>query len=212
MNSTSLLSSVDTLVACKDLSELTGNVAELAQQWLETRDVLVLLRSGDAEFSAGEPNARLRPWAEGLLRVGTAPLTSGADGRLAALLQANGFEIRGVVALELAEPESTDEVERTALLKGLADLTATCCAQIQRRALADRALQDTRALVVRGLHDLCTPLNVLRLGMHLLEPALTAKDPAVAQRAHRAVDRMAALVGTMADAIGGADNHNNLSA
>jgi hypothetical protein len=53
--------------------------------------------------------------------------------------------------------------------------------------------------VARGLHDLCTPLNSLRLGMHLLEPPYT-KDAPSPTRAP-AVDRMADLVTGMAEAI-----------
>lgn len=206
-----LLKSVDTLVACKDLGELATNLAQLARRWLDTPEALVLLRSPGAEFTGGQPEAAapLRAWAEELLRAEPVHGLAHAGGRIAAHIDASSFGVRGVVAVALPGESALDD-ERSALLGALADLAATCSAQIQRRAEADRALHDTRTLVARGLHDLCTPLNSLRLGMHLLEPALTTKDPAVAQRAHRAVDRMASLVSTMADALGKTSPAGNL--
>jgi hypothetical protein len=41
----------------------------------------------------------------------------------------------------------------------------------------------------------------LRLGLHLLEPGLAGQDPQVVQRTHRAVDRLAALVTEMYEAL-----------
>jgi signal transduction histidine kinase len=190
------------LIACKHLAELATAVERLARRLLETRDVVVLLHGPDGALTAGEPSAQaLEAWAAQLLEAG--PQAAGlarSGANVAGWIDTADGEVQGVVAASLAESGSVDE--RPQLLEALAHLAATCCAQILGRARADRALQDTRALMARGLHDLCTPLNSLRLGMHLLEPALTTKDPAVAQRAHRAVDRMAALVTTLADALG----------
>lgn len=198
MNSPLLVKSLETLIACEELGELAGKAAELAQRWLDTTDALVLLRSGDAEHVSGEPNPGLRAFAERLLTVEAASGVTGADGRLAALLHGPNLGVRGVLVVTPGHPEDS---ESAALLGALAELTASRAEQIQSRALTSRALEDTRVLVTRGLHDLCTSLNVLRLGMHLLEPTLTTKDAVVAQRAHRAVDKMAALIGTMADAV-----------
>ena len=71
-------------------------------------------------------------------------------------------------------------------------------ASLKRRATA---LEDARKSIGKGLHDLRTPLNSLRLGLHLLEPGLAGQDPQVVQRTHRAVDRLAALVTEMYEAL-----------
>jgi signal transduction histidine kinase len=220
MNSALLIASVDALVSCRDPAELANAVALLAQRLLVVSDACVLLRGAERESSNGHPaaSAELAHWTAEQLGVAPQSISpesprspageprsparfAEAGRKLAAGISPANVELRGVVAVMLAE-EPTEE--QRSLLGALADLAATCAAQIERRAAADRQLQDTRALVARGLHDLCTPLNSLRLGMHLLEPALTAKDPAVAQRAHRAVDRMASLVTSMAEALGSA--------
>ena len=211
MNNALLIGSVDALVSCRDQAELANAVALLAQRLLMVSDASVLLRGPERESSNGHPagSSELALWTAEQLGAEPRPVSAGAarsparfaeaGRKLAASITPADVELRGVVAVTLAE-EPTEE--QRSLLGALADLAATCGAQIERRAAADRQLQDTRALVARGLHDLCTPLNSLRLGMHLLEPALTAKDPAVAQRAHRAVDRMASLVTSMAEALG----------
>jgi signal transduction histidine kinase len=211
MNNALLIGSVDALVSCRDPAELANAVALLAQRLLVVSDACVLLRGSERESTNGHPaaSAELASWSAEQLGSDPQPIPAGtprsparfaeAGRKLAASITPADVELRGVVAVMLAE-EPTEE--QRSLLGALADLAATCSAQIERRTAADRQLQDTRALVARGLHDLCTPLNSLRLGMHLLEPALTAKDPAVAQRAHRAVDRMASLVTSLAEALG----------
>jgi signal transduction histidine kinase len=211
MNNALLIGSLDALVSCRDPAELANAVALLAQRLLMVPDACVLLRGVERESSNGHPaaSAELALWTAEQLGGAPQSVAAGtprsparfaeAGRKLAASITPPDVELRGVLAVTLAE-EPTEE--QRSLLGALADLAATCGAQIERRAAADRQLQDTRALVARGLHDLCTPLNSLRLGMHLLEPALTAKDPAVAQRAHRAVDRMASLVTSMAEALG----------
>lgn len=212
MNNALLIGSVDALVSCRDQVELANAVALLAQRLLLVSDACVLLRSPERDSANEHPNAsaELASWTAEQLAgspqqssasTSPAPVRFAETGRklAASIVPSGGVELRGVLSVMLAD-EPTEE--QRSLLGALADLAATCSAQIERRAAADRQLQDTRALVARGLHDLCTPLNSLRLGMHLLEPALTAKDPAVAQRAHRAVDRMASLVTSMAEALG----------
>jgi signal transduction histidine kinase len=203
MNNASLIGSVDALVSCRDQAELANAVALLAQRLLTVSDACVVLRGSERESSNGHPSAspELALWTAEQLALGPGSNRFTESARtLAASITPADVELRGMVAVTLTQ-EATEE--QRSLLGALADLAATCSAQLERRAAADRQLQDTRALVARGLHDLCTPLNSLRLGMHLLEPALTAKDPAVAQRAHRAVDRMASLVTSMAEALGG---------
>ncbi|HEU4579153.1 MAG TPA: hypothetical protein VFS67_12905 [Polyangiaceae bacterium] len=206
MNNALLIGSVDALVSCRDQAELANAVALLAQRLLSVSDACVVLRGPERESSNGHPSEspELALWAAEQLALGPQSTRFSEAGRkLGASITPAGVELRGMVAVALTE-EATEE--QRSLLGALADLAATCSAQLERRAAADRQLQDTRALVARGLHDLCTPLNSLRLGMHLLEPALTAKDPAVAQRAHRAVDRMASLVTSMAEALGSGSN------
>lgn len=202
MNSALLIGSVDALVSCRDQAELANAVALLAQRLLAVSDTCVLLRGSERESSNGHPAAssELASWtAEQLGRAPQHERLAEAGRKLAASIAPAEVELKGMLAVLVAE-EPTEE--QRSLLGALADLAATCSAQIERRAAADRQLQDTRTLMARGLHDLCTPLNSLRLGMHLLEPALSAKDPAIAQRAHRAVDRMASLVTSLAEALG----------
>ena len=211
MNSALLIGSVDALVSCRDVAELANSVALLAQRLLLVSDACVLLRGSERESTNAHPaaSAELALWTAEQLGADPQSHPEGsarsparfaeAGRKLAASIVPAEVDLRGVVAVMLAE-EPTEE--QRSLLGALADLAATCGAQFERRAAADRRLQDTRALVARGLHDLCTPLNSLRLGMHLLEPALSAKDPAIAQRAHRAVDRMASLVTSLAEALG----------
>jgi len=222
MSSALVLESVNALIACKDLDELASSAALLAQRLLGVSRAVVVLRSSEREFAspASSGSAELGSWATGLLAALPHRRLS-SSGRLRAIgIEPSNLDVHGVLATavearggadpaqqdtaKLSDDDDTanqDTKEQESLLVALADLIATCSAQIVRRSQADSTLQETRALVTRGLHDLCTPLNSLRLGMHLLEPALTTKDPAVAQRAHRAVDRMADLVTGMAEAI-----------
>jgi len=207
MNSALLLESVDELIGCQDLGELASAAALLAQRLLGSSDAVVILRSADHEFVGAlpSPGDELRSWAGEWLAASVASRQASSRGREAASIDTP--ELQGVIAVSSAQHNGTANgdtptaEERRALLTQLAALAANCSVQITRRTRAERTLLDLRALMARGLHDLCTPLNSLRLGMHLLEPALSAKDPAIAQRAHRAVDRMAALVTTLAEAI-----------
>jgi signal transduction histidine kinase len=204
MNDTLLVQAVAALVACKDLGDVAIGVARFAQRLLDAPDVLVLVRSSEGDFvgKSSDASGELERWAAELLAAppgGDSSGTQRADGYLATFVPFADEKLRGVLAVKLQS--SSSEAEAGASLAALAALVASCSAELARTAQAARMLQDTRALMARGLHDLCTPLNSLRLGMHLLEPALTTKDPAVAQRAHRAVDRMAALVTNLAEAL-----------
>jgi signal transduction histidine kinase len=227
MNSALLLESLDALIGCQDLGELASATALLAQRLLGSSDAVVILRSvdqksvdqksvdqksvdqkgADHEFVGAlpSPGDELRSWAGEWLAAPVTSRQASSRGREAASIDAP--ELQGVMAVSFAQNDSTASgasstaEERRSLLAQLAALAATCSVQVARRTRAERTLLDLRALMARGLHDLCTPLNSLRLGMHLLEPALSTKDPAIAQRAHRAVDRMAALVTTLAEAI-----------
>jgi signal transduction histidine kinase len=208
MNSALLLASVDALLDCKDLEELANSVALLAQRLIGTSQAIVILRSAEREHvsDAPSPGEELRSWASAWLESSLPERQVSSGGYRAASIDVPELALHGLIAVSCEQEDvgtsSSTAQERQQLLAAVAHLTATCSGQIVRRTLADRTLQDTRALVARGLHDLCTPLNSLRLGMHLLEPALTTKDPAIAQRTHRAVDRMAALVTNMAESIG----------
>ncbi|HKO89732.1 MAG TPA: hypothetical protein VJU61_01185 [Polyangiaceae bacterium] len=194
------ITAVDALVACADLGELAAGTAHLTTKLLGTSDVLVLMRGADGEFVGGRPGAppQLESWVSSLLN-GSAGHATSSDGRhLGAPIEAASVGVSGLIAVS---PTEIGGGAVSRLLGSIANLASSCAAQIVSRQQARRALQDTQATVARGLHDLCTPLNSLRLGMHLLEPALTNKDPAVAQRAHRAVDRMATLVTSMSDSL-----------
>jgi signal transduction histidine kinase len=206
-----LVQAVGSLVACKDLGDVAIGVARFAQRLLDAPDVLVLLRGSEGDFvgKSSDASGELERWAAELLAVPPveADAAGGPDsgvrhgeGRLAAFVPFAEDNLRGVLAVTL--PASVTAEAASTSVSALAALVASCGTQLTRATQAARMLQDTRALMARGLHDLCTPLNSLRLGMHLLEPALTTKDPAVAQRAHRAVDRMAALVTTLAEQLG----------
>jgi len=218
---------MDALIGCQDLGELASAAALLAQRLLGGSDAVVILRSvsqsgvsqsgvsqssvnqksADQEFVGAlpSPGDELRSWAGEWLTASLATRQASSQGREAAGIDTP--ELQGVIAVgpaqnnRTANGDSSTAEERRTLLAQLAALAANCGVQITRRTRAERTLLDLRALMARGLHDLCTPLNSLRLGLHLLEPALSAKDPAIAQRAHRAVDRMAALVTTLAEAI-----------
>jgi signal transduction histidine kinase len=209
MNSEVLLGSMQALTGCQDLEELASSAALLAQRLLGSSSAVVILRSAEQEFvsAAPSPGDELRSWASEWLAASAASRQASCGGREAASIDVPELELQGVLVVSFAQNDSTASgdgstaEERRSLLAQVAALVANCSVQLVRRARAERTLLDLRALMARGLHDLCTPLNSLRLGMHLLEPALSTKDPAIAQRAHRAVDRMAALVTTLAEAL-----------
>jgi len=121
------------------------------------------------------------------------------DGRrLAASVRDDGAKIEGIIALG-ASGGFAEEQRR--LLAGLAQFVTLCSRRLLEHSRALRALGDVQRTFGKGLHDLRTPLNSLRLGLHLLEPGTSVQDPAIVQRANRAVDRMAALVSEMFEAL-----------
>lgn len=195
-----LIAAVDTLVACQGLSELALSVAQIPEQLMHVEAAWVVLRGAEGEFIGGSEDARavLGKWALELLEAGAlgGPIKSGPN--LAAGFEVEAVGVRGVIAVVLGAGVD-EQAERR--ISELARLVSTCAGQLVGRARAARALADAQASLGKGLHDLRTPLNSLRLGMHLLGPGLSSQDPAVVQRTHRAVDRMATLVTEMFDAL-----------
>lgn len=198
---TRLITAVDTLVSCQGLAELALAAARIPDQLLPVEAAVVVLRSAEGEFvGSSQPHtpSELEKWALGLLDAGLlqVPVKSGQN--LAAGFETEASGVRGVVAVDLG---SVDDPQAERRVDEVARLVATCTGQLVGRTRAARALADAQAFLGKGLHDLRTPLNSLRLGMHLLGPGLSAQDPAVVQRTHRAVDRMATLVTEMFDAL-----------
>jgi signal transduction histidine kinase len=196
-----LITALDTLVSCQGLPELALAAARIPAQLLPVAAAVVVVRSAEGEFvGSSQPQAPsdLQKWALGLLEAGAlqVPVKSGPN--LAAGFEIEASGVRGVLAVDLG---SFDDPEAERRVGEVARLVATCTGQLVGRARAARALADAQASLGKGLHDLRTPLNSLRLGMHLLGPGLSAQDPAVVQRTHRAVDRMATLVTEMFDAL-----------
>ncbi len=197
------IAAVTTLMAAKDVAELARAALDVASKWLDVDEVTVLLSAPGGEAvegrsrPAGERGASaLETWALELLRAGPLQGLTSAGQRLAASLESRDG-IRGVVAMSRAERGG----DPSAALVELARLVAACADQMGARARAAQTLKDAQLHLAKGLHDLRTPLNSLRLGMHLLEPGLAGQDQAVVQRTHRAVDRMATLVTEMFDAL-----------
>jgi signal transduction histidine kinase len=194
------LSAVGSLVAARDLEELALAAALCPAQLLGARETVVVLRSSSADIVERNPataGSELEQWALGELRQATRPEEPSQQGsRLAVGLEPiDGWS--GVIALRVDRPD-----EETA--RGLVELgriVSRCVGQIASLKRRATALEDARKSIGKGLHDLRTPLNSLRLGLHLLEPGLAGQDPQVVQRTHRAVDRLAALVTEMYEAL-----------
>ena len=195
-----LLAAINSLVACQDLSELALAAARIPDQLLAVDAAVVALRSAEGEFTGSQSPkpSGLEEWALGLLESGSLQVPVKSGHNLAAGFEAEVWGIRGVVAVVLGSADDPEAERRTV---ELARLVSTCTGQLVGRTRAARALADAQASLGKGLHDLRTPLNSLRLGMHLLGPGLSSQDPAVVQRTHRAVDRMATLVTEMFDAL-----------
>jgi signal transduction histidine kinase len=119
-------------------------------------------------------------------------------GNWAAPINARAVGFHGLIAV--SEPSLAEE-ETRAVLAELGRIAATSLTHIAARGHDSGALSDLRASLAKGLHDLRTPLNSLRLGMHLLAPGLAGQDQSVVDRTNRAVDRMAALVTEMFDSL-----------
>jgi signal transduction histidine kinase len=197
----SQIAAVGSLVAARDLEELVLAAALIPAQLLAARAAIVVLQtpgvSPSAEIIQRQPstvNAALEAWAK-------SHIEGRGDGRREASWLAVGIEPvdgwSGVIAIDSEAPD--EETQRG--LNELASIVSRCVAQIASLRRRDTALEDARKSIGKGLHDLRTPLNSLRLGLHLLEPGLAGQDPQVVQRTHRAVDRLAALVTEMYDAL-----------
>jgi signal transduction histidine kinase len=195
-----VLAAVRPLVACQDMAELAAAAALLPEKFLPARETLVVLRGADGDFVGRHPQvgAALEKWAFALL--GEAPLHAPVSigTHLAMGIQSREPGILGVMAVDLGSA-GCDVGWRP--LAELAQLVAGCTTQLAAQRRAARALKDAQASLGKGLHDLRTPLNSLRLGMHLLSPGLSGQDPAIVQRTNRAVDRMATLVTEMFEAL-----------
>lgn len=188
-----LLASVHRLAASNDVTELAAAAAQLAQEAVGGTAALVLLRGDEGTYRSGPPATPddLEGWVEELSREGVLAGVVASRGKLAGPIQAHAVGFQGVVVV--SEP-SIGEEEARAALSELGRLVSTCLGQMVSRERDSRALSEGRAAMAKGLHDLRTPLNSLRLGMHLLGPGLAGQDQAVVDRTHRAIDRMAALV------------------
>jgi signal transduction histidine kinase len=194
------LSAVGSLIAARDLEELALAAALCPAQLLGARETVVVLRSSNADIVERNPAAvgsELEQWALAELRQVTRPEEPSRQGsRLAVGIDPiDGWS--GVIAVNVRSPD--DETARG--LVELGRIVSRCVGQIASLKRRAAALEDARKSIGKGLHDLRTPLNSLRLGLHLLEPGLAGQDPQVVQRTHRAVDRLAALVTEMYDAL-----------
>lgn len=194
------LTAVGSLVAARDLEELALSSALIPAQLLSASEAVVVLRSSTADIVERNPAALatdLEQWALAELRRATRGEEPSRDGsRLAVAIEAvDGWS--GVIAVDVASPD--EETSRG--LVELGRIVSRCVAQIASLKRRAAALEDARKSIGKGLHDLRTPLNSLRLGLHLLEPGLAGQDPQVVQRTHRAVDRLAALVTEMYEAL-----------
>jgi len=194
------LSAVGSLIAARDLEELALAAALCPAQLLGARETVVVLRSSNADIVERNPavaGSELEQWALAELRQATRPEEPSQQGsRLAVGIDAvDGWS--GVIAVNVRSPD--DETARG--LVELGRIVSRCVGQIASLKRRAAALEDARKSIGKGLHDLRTPLNSLRLGLHLLEPGLAGQDPQVVQRTHRAVDRLAALVTEMYEAL-----------
>lgn len=194
------LSAVGSLVAARDLEELALAAALCPAQLLGARETVVVLRSSNADIVERSPavaGSELEQWALAELRQVTRQEEPSQQGsRLAVSIEpVDGWS--GVIAVSVKCPD--DDTARG--LVELGRIVSRCVGQIASLKRRATALEDARKSIGKGLHDLRTPLNSLRLGLHLLEPGLAGQDPQVVQRTHRAVDRLAALVTEMYEAL-----------
>ena len=195
-----LLASVHELAASNDVAELAGAAAQLAQEAVQSAASLVLLRGDEGTYRGGRasPPGDLEAWAEELSQEGSLAGIVASRGKWAAPIQARSVGFQGVIAV--SEP-SIGEEEARAVLGEIGRLASLCLTQLVARGRDAAALSEARTSVAKGLHDLRTPLNSLRLGMHLLAPGLAGQDQSVVDRTHRAIDRMAALVSEMFESL-----------
>lgn len=194
------IAALGSLVAARDLEELALAAALIPAQLLAARETIVLLQSGSAEIVQRHPvhgvGPELERWARAELARGAGDGVSREGSWLAVVLEpVDGWS--GVVGVSVA----TIDEDTSLGLAELGRIVARCVGQIAGLKRRAAALEDTKKSIGKGLHDLRTPLNSLRLGLHLLEPGLAGQDPQVVQRTHRAVDRLAALVTEMYEAL-----------
>jgi signal transduction histidine kinase len=195
--SSSPLTAIGGLVAARDLDELALAAALVPAQLLGARECVVLLKSPLGEIVERHPAAigvELEQWAQSELGSARSDETSRQGQRY--LIGIEGLDA-GVIAVNL--PLADEEASRG--LIELGRIVSRCVGQLSSLSRRATALEDARKSIGKGLHDLRTPLNSLRLGLHLLEPGLAGQDPQVVQRTHRAVDRLAALVTEMYEAL-----------
>jgi signal transduction histidine kinase len=187
-------------MASNDLTELAGAAARLAREAVQSNAALVLLRGEQDTYRGGQVSAAddLEAWAEELLREGGVAGVVASRGKWAAPINARSTGFHGVIAV--SGPAVPEDEARGALTE-LGRVASTSLARLASSSQQDGSLAETRAALAKGLHDLRTPLNSLRLGMHLLAPGLANQDQAVVDRTHRAIDRMAALVTEMFDSL-----------
>jgi signal transduction histidine kinase len=196
-----LMTALGALVASQNLAELALAAAQLPDKLLGAEQVVVLLDAPEGLVVGGQPGVAgvgLQKWAQELLQQGVPEGPTRAGPKHGVGIDAREAGVRGVLAIH-SSSVCDDDVGRR--LSELAALVSACIDQVVGRARSTQALKEARTSLAKGLHDLRTPLNSLRLGMHLLEPALKGQDPAIVQRTHRAVDRMATLVTEMFDAL-----------
>jgi signal transduction histidine kinase len=190
------------LVAARDLSELALAAALIPAQLLGAREAVVLLSSPNGEIVERHPaaGAELESWARGELNRPRSDELLRQGQRLAVSIEAtDGWS--GVIAIDVGAGEAPAGDDTVRGLLELARIVSRCVGQFASLKRRAAALEDARQSIGKGLHDLRTPLNSLRLGLHLLEPGLAGQDPQVVQRTHRAVDRLAALVTEMYEAL-----------
>ena len=198
--SSSPIAAVGSLVAARDLEELALAASLIPAQLFGARETVVVLQSGSAEIVQRHPAnvdaAGLERWARSELSGSRGEPVSRESSWLAVGIEpVDGWA--GVVGVSVP---SVDQ-ETISGLAELGRIVSRCVGQIGGLARHATALEDTRKSIGKGLHDLRTPLNSLRLGLHLLEPGLAGQDPQVVQRTHRAVDRLADLVTEMYEAL-----------
>jgi signal transduction histidine kinase len=192
------IAAVGSLVAARDLEELALAAALIPAQLLMAREAVVVLSSATGNIVERHPNAQgveLEQWAFSEVRDDGGRLSQQGSRLAIGLDPVDGWT--GVIAVDVASP---DEDTSRGLVE-LGRIASRCIAQIASLKRRAAALEDARKSIGKGLHDLRTPLNSLRLGLHLLEPGLAGQDPQVVQRTHRAVDRLAALVTEMYESL-----------
>src|SRR5688572_5194448 len=193
------IAAVGNLVAARDLEELALAAVLIPAQLLVAREAVVVLSAATGNIVERHPNGQgpeLEQWAFSQVREDGGGQLSRQGSRLGIGLDpVDGWS--GIIAVDVAAADD----DTTRGLVELGRIVSRCVAQIASLKRRAAALEDARKSIGKGLHDLRTPLNSLRLGLHLLEPGLAGQDPQVVQRTHRAVDRLAALVTEMYEAL-----------